>query len=224
MKMEYSVVIPAYNAARTIAESIQSILNQSVKALEIVVVDDGSTDDTHHIARSQDACVTVITQSNQGPGAAMTRAMHRVHTPVIASLDADDVWLPNKMQHQLAFLEQHPTCAGCFGQLQHFGESVHSEIVTDGWTRTTMTIRREVFESVGEVIDPPGRRGELIDWIAKARESGFELTMIPKILAKRRVAAGTLSHQRNDQDRGYVHVARAALLRKRAREQASVRS
>ena len=81
-----------------------------------------------------------------------------------------------------------------------------------------MTIRRAVFETTGNVIDPPGMRGEMIDWIARARDAGFQLTMMPEVLAKRRVLAGSLSDRRDPaKDRGYAFAARAALLRKRAR-------
>jgi len=80
-----------------------------------------------------------------------------------------------------------------------------------------MTIRREVFLEIGEVVDPPGMRGEMIDWIARAREAGFLMKMLPEVLALRRVLRGSLSDGRDAvNDSGYLHIARAALLRRRA--------
>ncbi len=180
-------------------------------------MDDGSTDDTRSIAGQFGKPVCVLRQPNQGPGAAMSLAMRHSQHPFIASVDADDIWLPQKMQRQLQYLQHHANCHGVFCQLELFGNGVAGGQVQDGWSRSSMVIRRNVFESVGEVTDPPGRRGEMIDWLARARESGFQLALLPKVLARRRVLPGSLSWQRDlEKDRGYLHVARAALLRKRA--------
>jgi hypothetical protein len=146
--------------------------------------------------------------------------MRQADTPLIASVDADDLWLPEKMERQLDFLRHNERCAGVFSRMELFGESVTGKPVQDGWSRSTMTVRRTVFESIGDVVDPPGMRGEMVDWIARAREAGFQMTMMPLVLAKRRVLRGSLSDRRDSaRDRGYAHVARAALLRKRARSQ-----
>ena len=220
MQTNYSVVIPAYNAARTLGETIESVLAQTVPPTQVVVVDDGSTDNTSELAREFGGCVEVLSQTNQGPGAAMSLGMRQADTPYIASVDSDDVWLPEKMQRQLEYLKNNPECHGVFAQMVLFGENVQGERIQDGWTRTTMTIRRNVFDVVGDLADPPGMRGEMIDWIARARDEGFQLTMMPEVLAKRRVLAGSLSDQRDPaKDRGYAFAARAALLRKRARLQ-----
>lgn len=221
----YAVVIPAFNARGTIEETIESVLRQTAPPTQIVVVDDGSTDGTRQVAERFGGCVVVLSQSNQGPGAAMSRGMRHCSSPWIAAIDADDVWLPNKMERQLDFLENNEKCAGVFSRLELFGEGVQGHVLQDGWVRSTMTVRRTVFEVIGEVVDPPGLRGEMIDWIARAREAGFQLTMMPEVLSKRRVSAGSLSSGlTNETNKGYAHVARAALMRKRAHAQEVVRS
>src|SRR5262249_3603502 len=93
----YSVVIPACNAAPTIAATIGSLLVQGVPAQEIFVVNDGSTDGTARIAASCAANVIVLEQPNLGPGAATTAGFRRVAAPFVATLDADDLWLPHKI-------------------------------------------------------------------------------------------------------------------------------
>lgn len=215
--MNYTVIVPAYNASATLAEAIDSILNQTVSATKIIVTDDGSTDETSRIAESYGGIVSVQSQSNQGPGAAMTRGMEMVKTEFIAAIDADDVWLPHKMATQLEFLAANPGCAGVFGHMRLFGEMVVVSRLEESWGRSVMTIRREVFLEIGEVVDPPGMRGEMIDWIARAREAGFLMKMLPEVLAMRRVSRGSLSDGRDAmKDSGYLHIARAALLRRRA--------
>ena len=120
------------------------------------------------------------------------------------------------MKRQLEYLAQHPECSGVFSQLECFGEPAYDGKVQDGWSRTTLTFRREVFVAIGDVVDPPGQRGEMVDWIARGREAGFRFTLLGEVLARRRVAPGSLSYDRdNEKDRGYLHVARAAWMRKR---------
>ena len=216
--MSYTVIIPAYNAAGTIAETIESAVRQTVPPARILVVDDGSTDATRAVAEACGGCVSVQTQPNQGPGAAMSRGMKQCDTPLIAAIDADDIWLPEKMERQLDYLRRNPACQGVFARMRHFGETVVGDVVQDGWGRSTMLIHSEVYDAVGDVVDPPGRRGEMIDWLARAREAGFEMAMLPEVLALRRVSLNSLSAGRDtERDRSYVQVAISALRRKRAR-------
>jgi glycosyltransferase involved in cell wall biosynthesis len=218
MSTSYSVIIPAYNAADTIAETIESALRQTVSPARILVIDDGSTDATRMVAETFGGCVGVQSQANLGPGAAMSLGMRQCDSPLIASIDADDIWLPEKIQRQLDYLHRHPKCDGVFARMRHFGETVVSDVIQDGWGRSTMLIRRMVYDCLGDIVDPPGRRGEMIDWIARAREGGMELTMLPDVLALRRVSSSSLSAGRDSQrDRSYAQVAIAALRRKRAR-------
>jgi hypothetical protein len=82
-----------------------------------------------------------------------------------------------------------------------------------------MMMRTTLFAAVGAILDPPGGRGELVDWIARARETGARLEMLDEVLALRRLRAGSLSAGRSATlDRGYLHVAHAALVRRRAKQ------
>jgi glycosyltransferase involved in cell wall biosynthesis len=103
-----SVVIPAYNAARTIGPTIASALVQTISDLEIVVVDDGSDDTTVTAARRwKDPRVAVISQANAGAAAARNTGIAAARGRYVALLDADDLWLPTKLERQLALLHQH---------------------------------------------------------------------------------------------------------------------
>ncbi len=219
----YDVVVPAYNAQGTIAECLRSILGQTVKPARVIVVDDGSTDQTAEIVGAFAPEVCLLKQANLGPGAATTAGLLVCTSPVIATLDSDDIWLEDKMAFQLAHFAAHPDCAGVFGKVRHFRDGKLLDAVEDGWTRTTMAVQRRVFETLGAIVDPPGRRGELIDWMARAREADFRLDMANRIVAHRRIHPGSLTFTRAPgNDVGYLHVARQAILRRRAAEQAKL--
>ncbi len=123
-----SVVIPCYNAAPFLRETIDSVLAQTHPALEVIVIDDGSTDDSANIAESYGPPVRVIRQHNQGESVARNRGMDEAKGDWIALLDADDLWLPHKLERELDALSQAPDDIVC----------VHSDYVVFG------TVPREV--------------------------------------------------------------------------------
>ncbi len=101
--MDVSVLIPAHQAAHTIARAIESVARQTLKPREIIIVDDGSTDHTAHIAEScraklGDVLMTIVTQPNSGPGSARNRALSIARSDWVAFLDADDEWLADKLE------------------------------------------------------------------------------------------------------------------------------
>jgi glycosyltransferase involved in cell wall biosynthesis len=219
--LAYSVVIPAYNAAETIRQAVESILGQTVAAQEIVVVDDGSTDATASVVAGMAGPITLIRQENRGPGAATATGFRRVATPCFATLDADDLWLPAKIERQLAALEDDSGLAGVFSLARQFpdGQSPDPEgdgAVTRLWTRTTLLFRTDAAREVGEFTDMPGMLGEMVDWLARSRDLGHRHLMLEEILAMRRIRAGSLSSNRDaERNRGYLVAVRNALERKK---------
>jgi glycosyltransferase involved in cell wall biosynthesis len=104
----FSVVIPAYNAAKTIEAAAQSVFEQTIRDFEIVVVDDGSKDDTLAVAETiaaSDSRVRVISQPNGGAAAARNAGIKAAIGKYVAFLDADDLWLAHKLERQLAVLD-----------------------------------------------------------------------------------------------------------------------
>jgi len=107
-KISVSVVMPAYNEERSIAESIQSILNQTFEDFELIIVDDGSTDKTFEIASSfGDPRVSVYRQKNLGPATARNKALSLAKGKYIALQDADDRSKPERLEKQYDFLENN---------------------------------------------------------------------------------------------------------------------
>jgi glycosyltransferase involved in cell wall biosynthesis len=217
----YSVVIPAFNAERTLAAAIESVLSQTAGPAMVIVVDDGSTDRTAEIARTYAPRVAVTQQANSGPGAATTRGFNLVTTPLVACIDADDIWLPDKASCQLERLKQCPDLDAVFGWVKLFrhGERPRADApVQENWARSTMMMRLATARRIGPMIDPPTVRcGEMIDWLARARELNSKFEMMPVVMVLRRIIPGSLSYARDTRGEGYLHVVKAALDRRRVK-------
>ena len=112
--MSISVIIPAYNAERYIAETLESVLAQTLPADEILVVDDGSTDATAGIAESYAPRVTVFRRPNGKAAAARNFALKHAKSEWVAFLDADDLWLPEKLARQMGELHSNPDSDLCY--------------------------------------------------------------------------------------------------------------
>src|SRR5215475_4737819 len=104
-----TVVIPAYNAEATLDETLRSVRSQTHRALEILIVDDGSSDGTPEVALAHAAAdprVRLIQQSNGGVAAARNRGIEEARATLIAPVDADDLWAPTKIERQVAALHR----------------------------------------------------------------------------------------------------------------------
>lgn len=111
-----SVVIPAYNVAAHIGEAIDSVLAQDYAPVEIIVVDDGSRDDTADVVSSRFPQVTLIRKANGGAATARNAGIRQAQGEFIAFLDADDIWLPGKLKAQVDYFRAHPDVAmNCTG-------------------------------------------------------------------------------------------------------------
>jgi glycosyltransferase involved in cell wall biosynthesis len=107
--MKISVVIPAYNRVATLARAIDSVLEQSYKADEIIVVDDGSTDATSEVAKMYDE-VSLLRQKNMGVSSARNNGVMMAANEWVAFLDSDDTWHPEKLKEQVAYHQKNKRC------------------------------------------------------------------------------------------------------------------
>lgn len=111
-----TVIMPVFNASSTLTQALNSVLWQGYEGLEVIVVDDGSTDDSCHILSTFGDSIRVLHQRQQGPAAARNLALQQAQGDYIAFLDADDVWLPGKLLMQVAYLQAHPDVSAVFGR------------------------------------------------------------------------------------------------------------
>ena len=222
--MKLSVVMPAFNHARYIAEAIDSVLAQIPDDAEVIVVDDGSSDETATIAERIGPPVRVIRAEHAGIGATMNRGIAEARGALIASIDADDRWLPGKMALQLAALDDDPSLDVVFGYVRQFV----SPEVTDGaryeltgqpmagLVRGTMLIRREAWDRVGPM-ETDLVLGEFISWYARAVDAGLTMRMLPDVVYERRVHGRNTVIRERDAQGDYIRVVKAAIDRRRAR-------
>ena len=117
-----SIIIPTYNSAQYICEAIESVLNQTYKDFEIIVVDDGSTDNTKEVIKPYLNKIKYIYQQNSGPSAARNRGIKEAKGEYIAFLDADDIWLPQKLELQIKFMEKEKEVGLIFSDMILFNE------------------------------------------------------------------------------------------------------
>lgn len=122
--MSISVIIPAYNSADYISRCIDSVLNQTFQDFEILIIDDGSTDNTREIIESYtDKRIICLKQENAGPAAARNKGLEQAKGEYIAFLDADDMWTPDKLETQIkCFSENNKLCL-VFSALQLINEN-----------------------------------------------------------------------------------------------------
>jgi glycosyltransferase involved in cell wall biosynthesis len=111
--MLVSVIIPTYNRADTIERAVQSVLDQTYREMELIVVDDGSTDNTEDVLRPYSGKIILIKQDNAGPSAARNAGIAAAKGAAFAFLDSDDVWLPEKVELQVRNLLRGGTAVPC---------------------------------------------------------------------------------------------------------------
>lgn len=211
------VIMPAYNAEKYLREAIGSVLGQTLTDLQLVVVDDGSTDSTLELARSTgDDRVHVISVANGGPGRARNAGVAASKpSPYLAFLDADDSWEPTKLEEQVRFLENRPDLAavGCFmryvssdGTL--LGQTGQAVTLTDlrrvtrgelfPFQMSSLLARRSVFESIGGFDDVFRHQGsEDLDLYVRIAQTA-PIDCLPRALGSYRIHRdSTMSrHQR----------------------------
>lgn len=207
-----SVIIPTYNRSHFILDAIDSVLNQAFQDFEIIVIDDGSNDDTREVLRKYDAIVNHVYQENKGRSEARNTGIKIAKGEYIAFLDDDDIWLPQKLEKQITFLDANPD----IGLVHAFTEVIDEEgrmltadtknrlklyrkAVKVGYTyegmshlcvmfMSTVMLRKECLDKVG-LFDPNIPAFE--DWDFYLRFAlKYSIVMIPEFLVRFRMHKG----------------------------------
>lgn len=197
-----SVIIPVYNGAKYIAEAIESVCAQNYEPLEIIIVDDGSTDETSSIVQSFKD-VRYIRQANQGVAAARNTGIENSRGELIAFLDADDYWSHNKLDIQANCLLKNPQVGYTLGMQRNFLEPGTGRPF---WLREeyllmdhigflpTILIRKQIFHSIG-LFNLDYKISEDVEWFSRVEDAGIPRMVLPEVVLYRRIHKANLSYQ-----------------------------
>jgi len=208
-----SVIIPAYNCARYIAEAIDSVLAQTYQDFEIIVVDDESTDGTGEVVRRYGDRVRYIRQKNRGPSGAKNTGIQAARGEYVSTLDGDDLWMPERLEKLVPLLDQQPELGFVYGDCYRIDETpdriqprtafqIHGG-ARRGWVlerlvmvnfvpSQSVLIRRRALDTVG-LFDESYRIGEDWDlWLRLAAR--YPVDFIPDVVAMRRQHAQNITN------------------------------
>ena len=220
-----SVVIPVFNGERFLREAVQSVLAQNYAPVEIIIVDDGSTDGTATVARSFPETVCYLHQANKGPAAARNRGIERAEGSLIAFADADDLWPAVKLELHLPYLIREPTIEIVMGRIQQVllsksvtGQTQANEIGEPVFSVNlgSAVIRRSVFERVG-LFDETMRYSEDVDWFMRAREGGVRIKTIDAITIFYRQHEQNMTRGKSPSELNVLKALKRSLDRRRER-------
>jgi glycosyltransferase involved in cell wall biosynthesis len=190
-----SVIIPVYNGEQFIAQALESVFAQDYRPFEVIVVDDGSTDQTPALVQ-QRKDVRYIRQENSGESLARNNGIKAAQGEFIAFLDADDLWMPEKLSRQMQLLHEHPEYGAAICHVTFFlgegnvipegfrPELLKSESV--GRVPSALLARRTAFDKVG-LFDPSLSTSQDVDWFARANDQGLKIGIVSKVLLRKRI-------------------------------------
>ena len=190
-------VIPVYNGERFLGAAIRSALGQTYTNLEVIVVDDGSTDGTAEVAQAFSHRVKYLYQDNAGPAAARNRGIAEAEGEFLSFLDADDLWVADKLARQLARFRARPELSYSVGMVQNFWEdevadeaermSAHARArPIAGYVTLTLLVPRVWMERVGG-FDTDLAHGDAADWFQRADRMGAVGELMDEVLGRRRL-------------------------------------
>ena len=219
-----SVVIPVYNGERYLGEALESVVGQTLRPSEVIVVDDGSTDGSGAVAAGYEPLVRCLRQEHGGIGTARNLGAQAASGDYLAFLDADDLWEREKLAFQLAEFRKEPRTDAVFGYVDQFispdlSEELRATLASPnqpvaGPHAGAMLIRRGAFLKVG-LFATEYQVGEFLDWHARARAAGLKMTVLPEVLMRRRIHGGNHTLRHKDRLTDYAFILKAVIDRKR---------
>ncbi|MCA1576926.1 MAG: glycosyltransferase family 2 protein [Acidobacteria bacterium] len=219
-----SVIIPVYNGARFLRAALESVFAQTYRPIDVIVVDDGSADDSGVIAQSFPE-VRYLRQQNQGVAAARNNGIESARGDFFAFLDQDDLWTPEKLRLQIEHQLNNPELGYTLTHQQFFLEPgttlpvwFRKELLTSvhtGWVLGTLVVRRTAFQQVGNFATGYSAANDS-DWFFRAKAAEIPMAIIPELLLLKRI------HEANDSGRAkeilseLLKVVRSSLDRQRS--------
>lgn len=216
-----SAIVPAYNAEAFLTEAIQSIQQQAYEPLEIIVVDDGSTDRTAEIASSFSHSIRYVYQENSGPAQARNTGLNLAQGEIISFLDVDDLWPNNKIKIQLDYFAKNSSLEVVVGRVQVLCLDIDSEGIFKKFAQPAFGVhlgaglyKKSVFEKVG-YFDPMLRQCQDLDLCMRLRENDIAIGMIEPVTLYYRLHKNNLTKQKEQQTSMFLKAFKQSLNRRR---------
>ncbi|OGU23031.1 MAG: hypothetical protein A2X85_14300 [Geobacteraceae bacterium GWF2_54_21] len=205
-----SIIIPTYNSASFITEAIDSCLMQTYTKFEIIVINDGSTDNTDEVVLKYIDKITYIKQENAGAARARNLGIAEAKGDYIAFLDADDIWITDKLQKQIEIMKRNPNIALVYGKFENFSEgtneilSIMPDSIQSGFLfdhilinnligLSSVLVRKSVLDEVGSFDERLLTAEDTNLWLKIAYKYPFGV--VSEILFRRRIHGGNISER-----------------------------
>jgi glycosyltransferase involved in cell wall biosynthesis len=224
--------VPVFNGERYLAEALDSILEQTYHPLQVIVADDGSSDGTAEVVHRYGAQVTHLFQPHAGLPAARNLGLSAARGELIAFLDSDDIWHPQKLARQMARFAARPELDMCvtlvrnfwapelIEEQQRYADRRYAQALP-GWVCPALLARRRLFEAVGE-FNLDLLLGDDNEWFLRAFDHGAVRELLPEVLVFRRLHEENMSRGLLDQTpKALLRVVRLTLDRRRGRRRIS---
>ena len=225
-----SVIVPVYNASQYVGDALTSIeIAMGKLPYEIIVINDGSTDDIEYALEPWMGKIIYVAQKNKGPASARNAGLPRARGEYVAFLDADDIWTEHHIVALLYEYEKNPDLQIAMGHVQRFvsgGVPSRENFLGKGELLPSLgaaVIRTSAFEEIG-MLDEKYLLHEDVDWFLRAVEVGAVIVKIPDVVSYYRIHDTNTTHALKTGDTSLLHVLGASLKRRGAREIASLKN
>lgn len=216
------IIIPVYNGEKFIAQAIESILNQTFNDFTVIIVDDGSQDSTvEEIERymKNDSRIVLFKNPHQGQPKTINKGLLETSNTYICFLDADDLWLPTKLERQIDFLENNTQTDVLFTMIQEFEDFDKGTLQKydarphpmKGVQKSTIMFRSTLLDQFG-LFDENQYMAVFINWYRQLIRQGVQEHILDKVLVKRRVHDSNFTKTINRKD--YLKVIKKHLMTK----------
>jgi glycosyltransferase involved in cell wall biosynthesis len=215
-----SIIMPIYNTERYLSESVESVLNQTYSPIELICVNDSSTDNSLNILKSYKEIIIVNNDKNLGAGVSRNKGIEAARGEFIAFIDADDIWLKEKLAAQMKQFQLNPDLDISFTYMKCFISPELSEETKKlrycppspmpGNCAGTMLIKKDSLKKAGG-FEARWKVAEFLSWFNNAREHGLIVKILNEVFMHRRIHDANTGITQRSSRMEYLKIARELL-------------